>query len=177
MHGKGGAKMRAKASVKATPIDKGQIKRIHVLASRLELPDPLYRKWLDERYGVASSKQLTAKQAEEFIRTLEHFGTQAGYWDRNPNKDKYNELAGRPGMATPAQMRMVESIWTELTRPANDEQRNASLRGFLFKYFKISDLRFLSGSAVNKAILALKAMKTRKWEGSPKSLEDARGGH
>ena len=80
-------------------------------------------------------------------------------------------------MATPAQLRMIESIWAELTAPENDEQRDASLRGFLFKYFKVSDLRFLSGPAVNKAILALKAMKARKWEGAPKSPEDARQGH
>jgi hypothetical protein len=158
-------------------VNKGQIKRIHVLGSRLELPDPVYRKWLDERYGVASSKQLTAKQAEDFIGALEYFATHAGYWERNPNKDKYNELTGRPYMASPAQLRMIESIWVELTRPATDEQRDASLRGFLFKYFKVSDLRFLSGSAVNKAILALKAMKARKWEGGAKSPQGVREGH
>ncbi len=88
--------MKARASRKAALADKGQIKMIHVLASRMELPDSLYRKWLDERYKAASSKQLTADQAEDFIQTLEHFAVQCGYWEPNPNKDKYNETAGRP---------------------------------------------------------------------------------
>ena len=60
--------MKAKASSIPALADKGQIKRIHVLGSRLELPDLVYRKWLNERYGVASSKQLTIDQAGDFIQ-------------------------------------------------------------------------------------------------------------
>ncbi len=169
--------MKARSRNTQAVIDKQQIKRIHVLSSRLELSDATYRKWLRERYGVTSSKDLSFEQAHDFIGVLEYFGVQCGYWEADSNKEKYKELAGRPGMATPAQLRMIESIWVELTRPATEEERDASLRGFLFKYFKASDLRFLSDSAVNKVILALKAMKARKWQGAPESPQDAREGH
>jgi len=169
--------MAARSHKAQAVADKRQIKRIHTLSSKMELPDETYRKWLQERYAATSSKQLTFDQAEDFIAVLEYFGVRCGYWEADPNRTKYGELAGRPHMASPPQLRMVESMWAELTRPATDEEKDATLRGFLFKYFKVSDLRFLDSSAVNKAILALKAMKVRKWEGSPKSPQAAKEVH
>jgi hypothetical protein len=173
MHDKEGIGMRAKASIKPAFADKGQIKRIHVLASKLELPDSVYRKWLGERYNVTSSKQLTVDQAKDFIRGLEYFAVQCGYWERDPNKAKYNELAGRQGMASPAQLRMVESIWVELTKPATDAERDSTLRAFLFKRFKTSHLKFLDLSTVDKVICALKTMKERGWKGSATTPQEA----
>ncbi|MGA2107441.1 MAG: regulatory protein GemA [Syntrophorhabdales bacterium] len=168
--------MKAKSSARQALADKGQIKKIHVLSSRLELPDDLYRKWLDEHYKVASSKQLTVDQARDFIRLLEHFAVQCGYWDHDPNKEKYNELAGRPGMATPAQLRMVESMWVELTRPETEEERDATLRGFLRKRYNISDLRFLTLESIDKVIHGLRVMKERGWQASRKMPQDASEG-
>ncbi len=76
-------------------------------------------------------------------------------------------------MASPAQLRMVESIWVEIAKPATDEERDRTLRAFLFKYFKVSHLKFIDLGTVSKILYALKGMKQRKWSGSPKTPQDA----
>jgi hypothetical protein len=47
-----------------------QIKRIHVLAKKLGMDENAYRSFLEQRFGVRSSKSLTPEQAEELAREM-----------------------------------------------------------------------------------------------------------
>jgi len=47
-----------------------QIKRIHAVAHRLGMDENAYRAYLEQRFGVRSSKSLTAEQADELIQEL-----------------------------------------------------------------------------------------------------------
>jgi hypothetical protein len=47
-----------------------QIKRIHALAQRLGMDENAYRAFLQQRFGVRSSKSLTPEQAEELAREM-----------------------------------------------------------------------------------------------------------
>jgi hypothetical protein len=111
---------------------------------------------------VTTSKDLSFGQADELIQVYEHFAIKAGLWSRDGYGDKHEKLFDRIGMATPSQLRMVEGIWTEMYPEPDDKRRETALRHYLFRFFKVSDLRFLDGETVNKVLHALKQMKARK---------------
>ncbi|MBP7527557.1 MAG: regulatory protein GemA [Syntrophorhabdaceae bacterium] len=157
--------------LKGKKITKEQIRKIHTLKSALDLPDDVYRKGLEDMFCVETSKVLTARQAVYLIDVLEMEGITNGVWSRREYRDKYNELGRRPDMATPAQLRKIEASWNGLY-PENDERlRQKNLRAFLFKFFKVSDLRFLDGETANKVLYALRNM-TRRKETTPKNAPE-----
>ena len=47
-----------------------QIKRIHALAKKIGMDEKAYRAFLEQRFGVRSSKSLTPEQAEELAREM-----------------------------------------------------------------------------------------------------------
>ncbi len=53
-----------------------QVKKIHVLARKAGLPKEDYRQTLEQRFGVDSSRKLTAQQANEFIEYLQSLAEQ-----------------------------------------------------------------------------------------------------
>ena len=141
-----------------------QIKKIHALKSAIKTPDHIYRIMLSEDFGVYTSKDLNFSQAERVIERLETHAINMGVWERSKFKDKYDELGGRPGMPTPAQLRMVEGIWAELYPESDEKAHETHLRKYLSKFFHVSDMRFLDAEMVNKVLFALKAMQSRKKE-------------
>ncbi len=153
--------------MKRVMITPNQIKKIHTLKSLLHVREETYRRMLGN-YNVATSKALSFKQANEFIQLLEHFAMKKGLWENYG--DKHGKLADRTGMATPSQLRMVEGIWAELY-PEIEKKRQAALRTYLFRFFKVSDLRFLDAEAVNKVLHALKQMQARKERAAKKPVE------
>lgn len=54
-----------------------QIKKIHVLKREKNLTDEQYRTFLRDRYGVESSKDLSNRQASDFIEFLLQLGLSA----------------------------------------------------------------------------------------------------
>jgi hypothetical protein len=74
-------------------------------------------------------------------------------------------------MASPAQLRMVESIWGEVTKPETEEQRDAALRKFLFRFFKVSHMKFLDVHTVSKVLFTLKEMQQREKAKSARGCE------
>jgi hypothetical protein len=75
---------------------------------------------------------------------------------------RYGDLADRPGMASPKQLRMIELLWKEVSDVKGFKKRKAALRSFLSNHFKVSDLRFISSEKAAKIIFGLKQMKERK---------------
>jgi len=143
-------------------ITPGQIKKIHTLTTALGIDDATYRAALGASFGVSTSKALNYEQAQDFINDLEAKAMAAGRWKKRPRRKKFQELRHRAGMATDAQLRMIEAIWFEVSRATDDEGRRKALRKFLFRIAKVSDLRFLDSDGAGKVINALKSMKCQQ---------------
>lgn len=156
-------------------ITKDQIRKIHTLKTALEMPDDVYRQGLRDLFCVDTSKVLTCRQARYLLDVLEMEGVMNGVWSRREYRDKYNELARRPGMAVPAQLRKIEATWQGLYPESDQALRQKNLRSFLFRFFKVSDLRFLDQETANKVLYALRKMSQRK-EATPKNAPQTRFG-
>ena len=99
---------------------KSQIKKIHTLKNVLTLEDEVYREMLMS-YNVQSSKNLSYFDAVLFIRALEDKAVSLNLWQKQPLK--YANLS-RDDMATPAQLRMIEGLWRELSYVDNNKYAN-----------------------------------------------------
>ncbi len=151
------------AAVVRKPIEKAQIKKIHALKNAMKMPDETYRKLLFEHYYPAtSSKALTREQAEAFVNTLEEMAKALGVWIEHEGKLTHEKLGGRARMASPAQLRLIEALWKEVSRARGEKDRKKALRVWLLRTFKVSDIRFLDTETVKKVIHALLVMKERK---------------
>ncbi len=138
------------------------IKKIHALKNALALSDEEYRLTLFHNFRVDSSKLLTRNQQEELIRGLESEAIQKGVWQKFEGKSRFESLADRPGMASPAQLRKIEVLWKEASSVKDAIERAKQLRTFLYGHFKVSDLRFLEQEKVKKVVCALNHMIMQK---------------
>jgi len=74
-------------------------------------------------------------------------------------KERYEELGRREGMATPAQLRMIEAMWMDVSRMPNHTAKERALQGFLKRITGVDDLRFLESWMVQKVVRAITAMQ------------------
>ncbi|NLW36258.1 MAG: regulatory protein GemA [Syntrophorhabdus aromaticivorans] len=147
-------------------IAKAQVRKIHTLVSVLEMPDVLYRRTLEEGFGVASSTMLTFVQARRLIMVLQEFQRTFRRGEEPYYEAHFSSLGFRPGMASPEQLQKIEAMWNRLYPSPFMEQEQAELRAFLSHRFKTADLRFLDSDTAGKVISALKAMTKRKLRSS-----------
>lgn len=152
--------MKAQKHLGKQSISKQQIKAIHALKNAVSMDDETYRAMLKEFGNVESSTALSFQQADALIDDLKCKAGQEPRQQRNANR--HNNLEGRPGMATPPQLRMIEAMWREVSRAENPEDRALALRSIVKRIAKVSDLRFLDKEGAAKIINALEAMKKRQ---------------
>ena len=143
---------------RTSTITKQQVKRVHVLKNILGMDDQTYRDALWEAFGVYSSKNLTADQADGVIKYFENEAAALGLLVNRKAAEKYRKLNGRPDYATAKQLAFIEDLWSKVSRVGKDQQEK-SLRTFLQRQSGVSDLRFLKRLDAGKVIEALKAMK------------------
>jgi len=153
------------------PITAAQIKRIHTIVSILQISDGTYRAALESRFNVASCKDLTLNQAQSFIRELDEAALQVQESAQRAELHKrmeesrqswnlpYSDLDNRPGMASGAQLRKIEVMWSEVSIVPEPEARSRALRRFVFRIAQVADMRFLDLEGAGKVITALEAMK------------------
>ncbi len=145
-------------------IAKNQIKIIHVLAKKLGIDRDIYEAMLGE-FGATSCKDLTFIEATEFIRRLNDKAEAAGVQEprRKPytHRDykRFNEFAGRPGYASPAQLRKIEAMWMGVSYQKTPKEKRAALNHFLRNKYGISRLEWITVSDVAKIIRTIAAMK------------------
>lgn len=113
---------------------------------------------------VDSSKDLTAEQAETLINQLKQQAIGCGrYQPKAKYKSqrwKYNNYSDRDeAMASPAQLRMIEGLWFEVSSRTNDADREAALNKFCNRITGKARLIFITKSDVSKLVKAIKAMK------------------
>ena len=92
------------------------------------------------------NKNAIAKPAKNGMKTRS--GGPAG-----PRK-KFDELGHRPGMATPAQLRMIEFFW--MTGKGVRRKTPEALNHFLKHFFHVSDLRMIRKAQVTRILGAIR---------------------
>lgn len=123
---------------------------LHVAKGKLALSEADYRACLVHVAGVTSATELDQAGFEAVMGLFEYLGFQ-------PLASAGKDYGERPGMASFAQIELIRVIWSEYTNDAGED----ALNKWLLRSFKVSSLRFLRKDAAQRAITALKAMKTR----------------
>lgn len=126
-----------------------QIRKIHILKNLLNLSGNDYQSLL-MGFDVESSKELSYGAACELLSLLEDKAVVLNLWKKQPKK--YHDLDRCETMATPKQLRMIESLWREISYFDNDNFAKISLRTFLQKKFKVDDVMFLTKQKATKII-------------------------
>jgi len=138
-----------------------QIKMIHTLKSVLAMEDDSYRDMLGA-YGVETSIDLSYLDAHDIISRLTRHAEATGKW-RTPDK-RHNDLAGRPDMASPKQLRLIAALWGAVSRAPVD-MRDKALDAFLTNRFKIASIRWVRSRDVGKIVATLKNMALQQQKG------------
>ena len=132
-------------------IDRKKVALIQVAKARLRLADDDYRAILARCGGVTSSTELDFAGFDQVMREFKRLGF---------TSDAAAKLYGdRPGMATPAQVALIRSLWADFT---DGQGTDLTLGTWLERKWHVSSLRFLDSVAAHKAIGALKRMVARR---------------
>ncbi len=125
----------------------------------LNLSEDLYQELLSQ-FGVSTSKDLSSQQIEELTSRLRKNAQAQGVYKPKPSfiKYKYNNLAEREGMATPAQLRKIDIMWRNVSRQKNDIDRQNALQKMIKKITGKENIRFLTPVDVRKIIKTLENM-------------------
>jgi hypothetical protein len=125
-----------------------QIAMIQAAKRQLGLSDDDYRGLLWRMGEVESARDLTSSGFNALIRAFE----QLGFQRTNP------PLHVRRGMATPAQLALIEQLW----RQWSGDENASAMRAWIERSYKISALRFMTTDHAAMAINALRVMNRRK---------------
>ncbi len=138
------------------PIDKSQIKRIHVAKSQLKLSDDHYKDILSgfttqSGEPAASCKQLNYEQADILINKFKELGWQP---KSNGKPLKYDELRNRNGkFAEPGQMRRIDAMWH--TSPKVKDKSDSAMNNFIYRISGKSHISMILKNDVHKIIKAI----------------------
>ncbi len=142
---------------------RGQIAVIHIALRELHLSDTVYRDILHMHFHKHSSLELTPFEAAKLIGYFKSQG-----WNPDPTETSgksrqipakaYDDLGRRPGMATPGQLRKIETLW--MNGKGIEHKTPTALRHFLYNRFHVSDLRFVQSKQVTPILSAIKRMSS-----------------
>lgn len=136
-----------------TPADKRaeQYRQIHGLVRLLGMNDEAYRDMLRDRYQVESSKQLSTQQRSSLIKSLRE--------QVHGKVQKFNELSGRARhKASPAQLRAIEAMWTQVSRAETSEDRRKALNAFCKRLTGVEVVTWICKDDAKVLIKAIHAM-------------------
>jgi hypothetical protein len=146
-------------------ITKEQIVRVHTLKAKLGMRDEEYRALLSG-YEVESCKEMTVLQADTMCRFLQDM------LDKRDGKTvvrtgrgsrRYAELEGRGSdWATPAQLRMLEAMWMDVTVQRSRDDALVAYRSFLMKRWSVAGPEMIRRDQVGPIRMALQAMVRQK---------------
>jgi hypothetical protein len=135
------------------PLPAELVRRIGMLRKRCGLADEEYYAMLGG-YGVESCKELSVAQAQRVIGFLEGMEPKG-----EGRRMKYDELGFRPDFATPAQLRMLEAMWKEVSFCTFSSKRAEAWREFLWNRFSVIGPEGIAREDVGKIKLTLEAMQ------------------
>jgi len=144
-----------KSAVGPTP---GQIKKLHALSRALAFDDATYRAVL-ERFGVASSKELSDRQMARCLEFLEAQAVEAGVWQARGSAPTPKR---RPGAASEAQLRLVAVLWRQVSRQTSDADRKTALDAFVRRITGKARLAWCGHGDIQALVNALLAMGAKR---------------
>ena len=137
--------------------------QIHIAQKELKLDDATYRSILGQ-YGPPSTRTMSESQMKKVIAHFKDIGwkpkrpkekTGNHGWGQN----KYENFRGREGVkASPQELRTIEGLWARVSRAKN---KDAALRTFLNRRWKIGDITWIDRDQSLKIINVLKEMYWR----------------
>ena len=133
-----------------------KLKLIHVARRELELPENAYREILRHHGGVESSRDLDDDGFKRVIDCMKALG----FWVRR----KFEQTSPRDpdALPTPAQMKVIGHLWSDLGEYLGDAKRVSFQRGFYLERLKISALGPQTRAQANAVIEALKQRVSRE---------------
>lgn len=136
----------------------GQIKRLHALKRALSFDDATYRTVL-ERFGVASSKELSNKAMARLLDHLEGQAVEAGVWQARGDAPAPRL---RPGAASDAQLRLVAALWKQVSRQPSEATRKTALEAFTKRITGKPKLAWCGQKDIEKLVAALEGMGAKR---------------
>lgn len=129
----------------------------------LKIDDDTYRDII-AYYNVNSTTQLSYSEANELLERLKMQAVGLGlYTPKSGNNwNKYENMAGRYGMATPKQLRKIEVMWKNISNKPNDFEKEKALNFFISRITGKQRLNFLTQTDVSKVIKAIETMEKQK---------------
>ena len=129
----------------------------------LKLDDDTYRDMLSG-FGVNSSLQLEYNDANSLIDVLKANAVKMGFYEPKLNNyQKYENLKNRPrGMATPAQLKLINVLWKSVSTKETDAQKEIALNRFIHNITGKNHIHFLEQDDVKKVIKAIKTMQIQQ---------------
>jgi len=136
-----------------------QRQQLGYMRKLLGIDEDTYREILSG-YGVDSSKDLSKKQIDELINNLRDKAKETGVFKPKKSfiKYKYNNLAGRKNMASPAQLRKIEAMWHNISRQKTPTDRAKALKIMIKKITGKDSINFLTSVDVRKIIKTFENM-------------------
>jgi len=119
-----------------------------------------------QSYGVDSSKDLTRGQAEELLQSLKCKAAEIGAYKSKTGSHytKYNNMSGRYGMWTPAQLRKIDAMWKNISNQPTDTAKEKALNSFIERITGKKRLSFLTQNEISKVIKAIQVMEQNQKE-------------
>ncbi|MEI8133008.1 MAG: phage protein GemA/Gp16 family protein [Leptolinea sp.] len=161
-----------------SPISGGQIKKLHALANAMGWDKEQYRDNLQAQTRQETSLKLTFNQAGSLIEDWERKAVAGGVWKQIGSKPvqgsrlqttnqepvqprtglKFTDMDGRPGFASGSQCRLIDALWSQVTRAEDEEAKEKALNSFCHRISGVAGLRMVKMFQVEKIIKALEAM-------------------
>ncbi|MGO4523972.1 regulatory protein GemA [Microvirga sp. 2MCAF35] len=136
---------------------KKQVALLHVAKKELGFSDEAFMSALCcYGGGVVSSGNLDQRGFDRLLVYFEALGFVSN--KRKPRPAQKSGFGHRKGMATPAQVELIQGLW----RDWNGSDDAAALGRWLEKSYGVSALRFLKQNEAGKAITGLRAMVRRR---------------
>lgn len=86
--------------------------------------------------------------------------------DRRPSNGfehrNYDALAGRNGMATPRQLRMIEARWVAVSHQKTYQEKISALNAFIKRICHIDAMQFVRSRDVQKLVKAIEQMEKKQ---------------
>ena len=139
---------------------------LHALLAALEMDRNVFMKALRAEFGVWSARQLPAALFAALIETFLTEAERQGIETPRTLARKYEILAGRRGMATPAQLCQIDLMFGGAVRRPDGEDTGRELRAYVRKVAGVDALRFLSRAKAARVIAALKSERRQVGIGS-----------
>lgn len=133
-------------------VTSAQVRLVHAARKQTDVANDLFLMSLQEFGGVNSPADLDRRGFDLLMLWFETWG-----FKRDEHLSTKPAFGERPGFATPRQIQLIRTLWAEWSGAEDD----AALNGWLERFHKVSNLRFLTAIGANKAITALRAMKRR----------------